>query len=306
MTLPHGLVYGKIRIVHTGNIWTIGQLLWGTAVKLIQTTLLGASLLAGAYTSVASAADIYAHGGGLKDEPTTYVPAISWTGFYIGLNGGYAWSAKSAELGLDGFAFEECDGDFCGSAAKSIDSKGGFGGVQLGYNRQSGALVYGLEADFQGAGIHGKGSVAFGDGEDENFSASAKTDLKWFGTVRGRLGYAVDTTMLYATGGFAFGKVSDKLTATFDEGEPVSTTVSKSDTVTGYVLGAGIEHKLTPNWSVKAEYDYINLGTTNLGADASADGGDDHSIADYKSDNTYHTVRIGVNYSFGAGEESLK
>ena len=274
-------------------------------VKLMKTALLGATFLVGASVA-ASAADMYSpRGGGMKDEPA-YMPAITWTGFYLGVNGGYAWSANSAKLGLDGYAAGECDDGFCGSEATSIDSKGGFGGAQIGYNRQSGAFVYGLEADFQGAGVHGKDSLAFDDGEDENFGASAKTDLKWFGTVRARLGYAFDSTLLYATGGFAFGKVHDQLTATFDEGDLVSTTVSKNDTVTGYVLGGGIEHKLTPNWSVKAEYQYINLGSTKLGADATFDGGDDVSTADLKSDNAFHTVRIGVNYQFGPRDEPLK
>ncbi len=273
-------------------------------MRLIQTALLGATCLVGASVA-ASAADIYRPYGGLKDEPVAYLPAIGWSGFYVGINGGYAWSAKSAELGLDGYSGSSCGG-FCGSEGISIDSNGGFGGVQLGYNRQSGAFVYGIETDFQGAGIHGKDSLGF-EAEEDNFSASAKTDLKWFGTVRGRLGYAFDNTLLYATGGFAYGKVHDQLTAAFSEDlSGAATTVSKSDTATGYVVGGGIEYKFSPSWSLKAEYQYINLGDTKLGVDQSFDSGEDVSSADLKAENAFHTVRIGLNYQFGAREEPLK
>jgi outer membrane immunogenic protein len=226
---------------------------------------------------------------------------LSWTGFYIGVNGGYGWSASDSQLGIEGFSDSSCGGT-CGAFRKGFNADGGFGGGQIGYNSQRGAFVFGIEADIQGSGIGGASALGFSESED-NFSASAKSDLRWFGTVRGRIGYAFDRTMLYATGGFAFGGVKDRLTAAFDEsGTGDSSTVKFNDTLTGYVLGGGLEHKFAPNWSLKAEYQYLNLGDTKRATFVTFDDGEDHTDATGRFDHSYHTVRLGLNYSFGARE----
>jgi outer membrane immunogenic protein len=235
----------------------------GTKMKLLS-GILGLTLTSAVALASANAADMYRApaGGGFKDGP--YVPVASWTGFYVGINGGYAWDASA--IGFD-------------------NNSGGFGGGQIGYNWQGFShpnLVIGVEADFQGADIGDKLS-----GTVLRVPASAETNLNYFGTVRGRIGYAADRTLVYATGGLAFGQVEDKLTV--GQGAFTETT-----TRTGWVVGGGLEHKLTPNWSVKGEYQYINLGQDDGWAKATAE------------DYTIHTVRLGLNYQIGHSYEPLK
>jgi outer membrane immunogenic protein len=206
----------------------------------------------------ANAADIYRAPppavGGYKDTP--YV-GVNWSGFYAGVNGGYAWNgAGNLDVG-------------------SPDPSGGFGGGQIGYNWQgvwNPNVVVGIEADFQGGDISDK---AFG----------FRSELNWFGTVRGRLGYAFDRALVYGTGGFAYGEVKN--------------TSYPSETQTGWVAGGGIEYKLAPAWSLKGEYQFLNLDANdNAGAGR---------LGDAELGRTeVHTFRLGVNYFVGHGYEALK
>ncbi|MBJ7533155.1 porin family protein [Rhodomicrobium vannielii ATCC 17100] len=202
----------------------------------------------------ANSADLYrGQAGGYKDGPIV-APVATWTGFYAGINGGYGWS--------------DIDSDFA-----TDDFNGGFGGGQIGYNWQgafgTSPLVIGIEADIQGSGI----------GIDNVLVAGDEFSLNYFGTVRGRLGYAFGNTLAYATGGFAYGE--------FEYSVPG--LGSASETETGYVVGGGLEHKFTQNISGKLEYQYLNLGEEN------------------DLDLGINTVRVGLNYHFGAtGYEPLK
>ena len=238
-----------------------------------------------ALSAAANAADMYVPGpvpGGYKDAP--YV--VTWSGFYAGVNGGYGWSESSNQLANTVVPF--------GGLAPS----GGFAGGQIGYNWQGIVhphLVLGIEADFQGAGI----SASATDVNNNEY----KSQLDWFGTVRGRLGYALDQTLVYATGGLAYGNVENR--AVTHSGNLFQNT----GTETGYVLGAGVEYKLSPAWSVKAEYQYINLGSndpvnaagTTYKAQIASQGG----VATV-NDDAYHTVRLGLNYHIAPAYEPLK
>jgi outer membrane immunogenic protein len=197
-----------------------------------------------------------------------YYPAV-WSGFYLGANGGWAWRDQN-----DVFAVTPFPG------LRNVD--GGFGGGQIGYNWQSGHFVLGVEADIQGAGIEEKTTF---------LGVDFKSGLDWFGTVRGRLGYAFGPSLLYATGGFAYGGVTNEV--------DILTVLSfkNTGTATGYTIGGGYEYKFARAWSLKAEYQYINLGRN----DPEFSG---VSICSFPGitcrDDAYHTVRLGLNYSFGA------
>ncbi len=210
----------------------------------------------------ANAADVYRPGpGGYKDEPA-YV-GVNWSGFYIGVNGGFGSTANT-------------DSDF------DLNPSGGFAGGQIGYNWQGGfglshSWVFGIEADVQGADISDRDVL--GD----------KSRMDAFGTVRGRLGYAFGPALLYGTGGFAWGNVSSNFPGIF----------SASETQTGWAAGGGIEYKLNPAWSVKAEYQFISL-------DASSFSGPGALGAPLKDRTEVDTVRVGVNYHFGPGYAPLK
>jgi outer membrane immunogenic protein len=248
-------------------------------MKKYRVGLLAFTLTSVAALASANAADMYvappAGPGGYKDAP--YV--ARWAGFYAGVNGGYGWSDHN-----DQFAVLPPFG--------GIDPKGGFGGGQIGYNWQGvwhPNLVLGVEADIQGAGIEDKRTA---------FGVDFKSSLDYFGTVRGRLGYAFGSSLLYATGGLAYGGIHNEISAA-----PVF--FKKDVTATGYAVGGGWEYKFNPAWSLKAEYQFIDLGR-NDPALAGVNLCTAAAGALKCSDDAFHTIRAGVNYHFGSTYVPLK
>ncbi|MGO9171039.1 MAG: outer membrane protein [Rhodomicrobium sp.] len=243
-------------------------------MKKLYAGLLGVALTSALAIS-ANAADMY--GGGYKDVP--YV-AVNWTGFYVGVNVGGAWGAESDQLAYAPDSFG------------GLSPSGAFGGAQIGYNRQGlfgiAPLVLGLEADIQASAAYGQGSDAAGD--------VFRSRLQEFGTVRGRAGYAIDRTLLYFTGGLAYGNVhNEAITALGDFlTEPAAT---------GYVLGGGVEYRFSRWVSFKAEYQFIDLGK-NDPVDPSA--GSYAASGGTLRDDAYHTLRVGVNYFPFTAPEPLK
>ncbi len=239
-----------------------------------------------ALTAAANAADMYRApeaSGGYKDGPA-YV-AVNWSGFYAGVNGGYAWSQNSHQLADAPYSL--------GGSSPS----GGFGGGQMGYNWQGvwhPNLVLGLEADIQGAGVSDK---QFDTAGNRYFTNSS---LDWFGTLRGRIGYGFDRALIYGTGGFAYGGVHNHVD--YSSNFP-GDIFNKSTTATGYVVGGGVEYKINPAWSVKAEYQYINLGKNDP---VRATYGSFASAGTKLEDDAFHTVRFGLNYHVLPGYEPLK
>lgn len=170
--------------------------------------------------------------------------AYSWAGPYLGANLGYNWGSVSF---------------------LSAKPSGVSGGVQAGYNWQSGALVFGLEGDLQA------------NSADDRF-ATWKFSNPWFGTIRGRVGYAFDNVLLYGTGGLAFGTL-----------RAVDFARTESHTSPGWTVGVGAEFGLTRNWSAKVEYLYVSLSDSRFGITGTPNG--------YESS----LVRVGVNYRFNWG-----
>ena len=124
-----------------------------------------------------------------------------------------------------------------------------------------------------------------------------KSTLDWFGTVRGRVGYAFDRTLVYATGGLAYGHITDQASCTKGAQSftcPITGFGKHETDATGYVVGGGAEYKFNPAWSVKAEYQYIDLGQESFFA------------KEAKEDYAVSTVRAGLNYHIGGGFEPLK
>jgi outer membrane immunogenic protein len=248
-------------------------------MKKFYAGLLGVALTSALAIS-ANAADLY---GGYKDVPYA---AVNWTGFYVGVNVGGAWGAESDQLA--------CNNLNCGPFG-GLSPSGAFGGVQIGYNRQGlfgiAPLVLGLEADIQGSAAYAQGSDALGD--------VYRSKLQEFGTVRGRAGYAIDRTLLYFTGGFAYGNVHNEAITTAGAGadflaEPAAT---------GYVIGGGVEYRFNRWVSFKAEYQFIDLGKNDpvdpVAGSYTASGGT-------LRDDAYHTVRVGLNYFPFTAQEPLK
>jgi outer membrane immunogenic protein len=204
-----------------------------------------------AATPAAFAADLPA--GPPAQAPAAYVPVVTpvynWSGVYIGINGGYGfgstdWSSPTAGVVGTG----------------TFNTNGGLVGGTAGFNFQSGQIVYGIEGDWDWAGIKGTSSTATATigACPGAMPCSFETSSNWLSTVRGRVGYAFDRVLIYATGGGAAGDVKATFT---NPNTPV--TGSTNSTEWGWTAGAGVEAALTENVTVKVEYLFVDLQNGN-------------------------------------------
>lgn len=171
-----------------------------------------------------------------------------WTGFYGGLNVGGGFGSSRNAFSIAGF----------GLPSFNTSLEGVIGGVEVGYTWQTGPLVLGLEANFEGSGLSGGRTAPCLPPLRGALSASYTQKLTWFGTLRPRIGYALGNWLLYATGGAALGQVSADATAAVG---PFIAADSRSQTRDGWTLGGGVEVGFAPGWSAKIEYLYVDLGS---------------------------------------------
>lgn len=261
-----------------------------THVSLFRSSAIAASMLAGA--PGAMAADLPARAP--APEPAL-IGAYDWSGLSIGSNfgGAFGIGAPLAGVGVNALATPNAVWSLPGP-----DVGGLIGGVQAGYAWTNGALIYGVEADWQSAGLSGS-SRGFGAGPAAPLLLSHQT-IDWFGTLRGRLGYAVLPTLVaYGTGGFAYGGGGSRLTVLDAFGN--SAEGSSQWTRPGFAAGAGLEWGIAPNWSAKLEYLYVDLGHAAGHGFALADANGDpvaNAVAVGGATNRFHTLRAGLNYRF--------
>jgi len=186
--------------------------------------------------------------------------AAGWSGFYVGINGGYGFGKSNIT-------------DAAGTSTGDFNVTGGVVGGTLGYNFQTGVWVWGLEGDIDYSTIKGSTTT--------NCGGSCETKNSWLGTARGRIGYAGwGNFMPYLTGGAAFGNV--KITDAFGSG---------SSTKIGWTAGLGVEYAFMSNWSAKLEYLYADLGKTTCSAPSCG-------VIDVTGTYKVNLVRLGVNYRF--------
>jgi len=237
---------------------------------------------------------------GYTRAPAMIASVPDWSGWYVGANAGYGWGGSRT-----GTFRSTNDIFYYGSALDSgylptnygARHDGGFGGAQAGYNIQSDLWLIGLEADIQGADIGRAANSSFpGSGLGIVPSASEGRDhIDWFGTLRGRVGIVADRVLFYGTGGFAYGGVKSSF-RTSDPGNIEPTFGSSGGTRVGWAAGAGIEWSFAANWSVKAEYLHVDLGSTDVtGASLTSP----RSLIVYRYDHDFDAVRLGINYRFG-------
>jgi outer membrane immunogenic protein len=180
-----------------------------------------------------------------------------------------------------------------GAEQFNISPDGYIGGAQIGYNWQAANWVYGLEADFQGGIQKDDKTCQMLCGP--NGFATFDQRMAWFGTVRGRLGYSVGSSLFYATGGLAYGEVHTHIADLSFGG--VSQDTALSHMQTGWTAGAGLETPLPwfgRNWTVKAEYLYVDLGSAS---DTYVIDGDTRTFTSHAQE---HIFRTGVNYHFNS------
>jgi outer membrane immunogenic protein len=248
----------------------------------------------------------------------------TWTGFYLGLNGGYSFgsgsfdqssSFTSTALGTNGLLF--------GQGNNSL--KGGLAGGQIGYNWQlSGPWLFGLEADWQWANEAGSNTnctpaatTAFFGAGANGFGYCLATEQKItdFGTARARVGGIVNDSLWYVTGGAAWGTVKDSSAFSSTSSTvifpgagglgPFTGAGSFSSTRTGWTVGGGVETKIWYNWSVKLEYLHVDLGSHTetfallpnpvFGAGLTTGFAGSATTRSHVTDDL---VRVGINYQF--------
>ena len=206
-----------------------------------RTVLRAVALIAAVWTMSAHAADL-PYGSRAPYTVNQPLNAYSWAGPYLGANLGYAW----------------------GSVDNNPTKPAGFvGGAQAGYNWQTGPWVFGVEGDIEATGA-------------EDTFAPWKFSNPWFGTMRGRAGYAFNNILFYGTGGLAFGEL---------RGETWF-GLAESHTSAGWTAGVGAEFGLAQNWSAKIEYLYVDLANNPFAITGLSNG--------YR----FGVVRAGVNYHF--------
>lgn len=213
-------------------------------------------LAAAAFTGSVQAADLSpGYGSPYYTKAPAYAPSFGWGGFYLGLNGGGGWGSSTWDR------------------AGEFNSSGGVLGGTAGFGWQVGQALFGVEGDLDWSGISGSTTVACPGG--------CSTANNWLGTVRGRVGYAFDRILPYVTGGVAFGDINAS-TPGF---------AGASQTNLGWALGAGVEVAVYRNWSLKAEYLHVDLGSFNCALNCGPSGTDNVSFS-------ANLVRGGVNYHF--------
>jgi outer membrane immunogenic protein len=236
--------------------------------------------------------------------PPVTEPSFDWTGFYVGVNGGYNWgqldiSDNSVTTSGPLVGFDEGDispaETFTGEdSSTSID--GWLGGAQIGYNHQMGLWVIGIEADFQGLDFEDSDSFL---GSIAGPYYETASEINAFGTVRGRAGYAFDNVLLFVTGGLA-GAESEAHLA-IQGGVPGAFTGprfsdSQTESMLGYVIGGGLEWAIADSaWSVKAEYLHVDFGSERYAFSFAGTGGD---TATSDGEVTLDIARVGVNFAF--------
>jgi outer membrane immunogenic protein len=251
-------------------------------------------------TTSATAADMP-----VKARAPAYVPPPwSWSGFYVGVNVGWGWGKPTGDLAgfsqTPGIIGAIADGRIPGSL--DVKPDGAIGGGQIGVNWQTGVVVVGLEADIQASGIRKERDLFIAGPGFPALPAqiTAEERIRWFGTARARLGVTpVERALLYVTGGFAFGGVHSSARIAFPfpgGGFDGDFSGSQSSTKTGWTAGGGFEYAFDNNWSVKAEYLYIDLGSTTFRL---VDPNFPNDFVDYRFDHRDHIARVGVNYKFG-------
>jgi outer membrane immunogenic protein len=280
--------------------------------------------------------------------PVVYAPIFTWTGFYVGLNAGGAWTSTSGHLNIFGFNGLGAGNVVPGYLAFPLlnnnnNNNGNFtGGGQIGYNYQIGSFVWGVEADINYLGHSNSnrgafGTVFYGDplgplpggivgGARDPYSgyyqfAARRNNNNYFGTVRARLGYAVDRALFFVTGGLAYGgnNSGGGLVAYYAQPEfaalgPVTafygSNNNNNNSHVGGTVGGGVEYAWTNNWTVKLEYLYANLGNNGRGIAFPASyvipgvGGGvfvpdgSHIITSGNKSANVNVLRVGVNYKF--------
>jgi len=245
----------------------------GTAIALI-----------GAQGVFAGPQPLDAEDSKVMPQPVVEQPC-NWTGFYIGIHGGYGWgdlSIREIEEGEDDAPFRE-------------EPNGFFTGGQIGFNYQLGSFfVLGAEGELAWSGIGDESELL---DSDEGETTFVDTDLEYLGTLSGRVGVTFwkNRLMAYAKGGVAFARFDYDVTEA-DEGESPEPELVANHDRTVPLIGFGLEHALTCHWSIKVEYKHFFIEDAHI---TRPDSDPEESEEDTFGIRTeLDSVQVGVNYKF--------
>ena len=213
------------------------------------------------------------------------MPVFTWTGFYIGGNLGGAWAHRDVTDSLFGLNFSN------GNNNNGVFIAGG----QVGGNYQFNNFVVGVEGTFDWAANNN--NTTTGIAVPGGNIIQVTSNNTWLSTLAGRFGVAFDRVLVYGKGGGAW--IGNNSFTVTNVTTGASFTGSTSNTTTGWVVGAGVEWAFAPNWTVKAEYDFIGLGgrsfTIPAGSPAPFAAGDTFTTGS----NNVQMATVGVNFLFG-------
>jgi len=195
--------------------------------------------------------------------PSMTSPGFDWTGYYAGLQAGYGWGQADIN-GTSGPPF-----------STSSDPAGGFVGGYVGGLWQFNQAVLGAEAELNYASIGGSSSLGAGN--------SFGSDVRWFGSVDAKAGFAMDRVLIYGVGGLAFAGIETSQQAG-------SAAFSETRSKAGWTVGAGIDYALTDQFVVGAQYRYYDFGSEHF------DG--TNGFSDRDQSTNLNTVRLNLSYKF--------
>jgi len=157
------------------------------------------------------------------------------------------------------------------NGSNSASASSWVAGAQAGYNWQRSSLVYGLEADISAMHLKSEMNTVLQNPFPPLPAANANANVDWYGTVRGRLGWAPGPVLFYGTGGLAYGNVD--LNSSISAVSPLSLSSQTSSVKVGWVAGGGIEYMWRPNVILNLGYQYVDLGTVSVASSTAAFGG---------------------------------
>jgi outer membrane immunogenic protein len=255
----------------------------GAAVKRLAIALLTVTCLVG-LGQIASAADLPVK------APVYKAPVVvpyNWSGFYVGLNGGYGWGSDD-RADVSGGGFWTLSGNGQG---QNITPVGGIFGGHIGYNWQVNAnWVFGVELSGDWASLKKTDASIYFPTTD-----SWQSEVNSLMTATGRIGYAVGNWLPYIKGGYAGANLKSSM---FDN---VGHVLSEEQWRNGWTVGAGLEYAVSQNWTVGAEYDYLDLGSRTWAGFTNfivMPGGISELIRDKL---TINAVLGRISYKFGGG-----
>ncbi|MBR0834268.1 carbohydrate porin [Bradyrhizobium manausense] len=261
------------------------------------------------FTGSAGAADLVvkapAAGGSVKSA------AYDWSGFYAGMNVGTAWGKSNwktnGDLGPDSGSLSLANG------INIFNEQGSwFNGLQAGYNYQlSNRFLIGAEADVRFSSFpDAMSNLSIGGASNSNNTGMVYSrNIYYSGSVRGRLGYAADNWLFYATGGLAW-----EVEKSYLWPQGVSNAIASAANVLsshnemrlGWAAGAGVETVLSPHWTVRAEYLYSDYGRSSTDFDLTNLGIPGVTQQRVTSSLVEQEIRLGLNYQFGGGGLPVK